>query len=514
INMAFEVDGATRLRLMTFFVVALIIYVFGQRIVRKNLIKVTSNYLCDMRMNIINKLLNTYFSKMESIEPWKVLVVLNNDTEAISNFINTAISGFTGAVTLLFGMLYMGLINPFGLLIASVVSFAAAVCYIAAAISTNKIWERARDLQSLFIKYINDLLDGFKELKLNSAKRKDFHYDVEDCSGVYRDKRIEFDFKFANVYVIGELMFTVVVGVIAFLFPIIFGNISSNSLRSYIFIFFYLLGPLHGILAVVPNLVQVKASWQRVKSLTKEISDLETIPEQAAPVKGLPGEFTMELKDATFSYKGENGENFKIGPINLSFKSGEITFLTGGNGSGKSTLAKLITGLYSADEGEILINGEYIEPERLNELFAAVFSDYHMFEKLYGIDVVKRAGEIDEYLKKLKINHKLHINPDKTLSNIWLSTGQKKRVALMVSYLENRPIYLFDEWAADQDPQFRRYFYHTLLPELKAQGKCVIAVTHDDRYFETADKVIKLEYGKVVEEKINKAFTRVGEEVS
>ena len=58
--------------------------------------------------------------------------------------------------------------------------------------------------------------------------------------------------------------------------------------------------------------------------------------------------------------------------------------------------------------------------------------------------------------------------------------------------------YDFDEWAADQDPEFRRYFYDVLLPGLKAEGRTLIVVTHDDRYFHVADQVVFMEEGRVV----------------
>jgi len=61
-------------------------------------------------------------------------------------------------------------------------------------------------------------------------------------------------------------------------------------------------------------------------------------------------------------------------------------------------------------------------------------------------------------------------------------------------------VYLFDEWAADQDPVFKKVFYTQLLPELKARGKAVLVISHDERYFGAADRVIRLDYGKLAPE--------------
>jgi ABC-type siderophore export system fused ATPase/permease subunit len=204
----------------------------------------------------------------------------------------------------------------------------------------------------------------------------------------------------------------------------------------------------------------------------------------------------LEIRNLCYAYRDEQGKVFSVGPLNYTFRSGEIIFITGGNGSGKSTLAKLITGLYPADEGDILLNHKRLSATALGQYFSAIFSDSFLFGRLYGIDYHTKEGLIQEYLKVLELQDKLTVT-DGQFSKTKLSTGQRKRLALLVSYLEDRQIYLFDEWAADQDPEFRKFFYHRLITELKNKGKCVIAITHDDHYFHLADKVIKMNMGKM-----------------
>ena len=80
-------------------------------------------------------------------------------------------------------------------------------------------------------------------------------------------------------------------------------------------------------------------------------------------------------------------------------------------------------------------------------------------------------------------------------STTHLSHGQRQRLALLGAYLEDRPIYVFDEWAANQEPQFRNIFYRQILPELKARGKLAVVISHDDRYFDVADRLIRLTSG-------------------
>jgi putative pyoverdin transport system ATP-binding/permease protein len=186
----------------------------------------------------------------------------------------------------------------------------------------------------------------------------------------------------------------------------------------------------------------------------------------------------------------------------LTIRRGEMVFIIGGNGSGKTTLGKLLAGLYAPEDGQICLDGQPLaghQREGYRQLFTAVFDDAAVFDSLWGLeadDLDRRAGE---YLCQLQLDKVVTVR-DGTFSSTQLSRGQRKRLALLTAYLEDRPVYLFDEWAADQDPTFRRVFYLRLLPELKRLGKTVIAITHDDRYFDSADRVIKLEEGKIVDE--------------
>ncbi len=193
----------------------------------------------------------------------------------------------------------------------------------------------------------------------------------------------------------------------------------------------------------------------------------------------------------------ENG--FLLGPISLSLEPGELLFIIGGNGSGKSTLAKVMTGLYTPLSGEIYLNDELITQDNVEwyrQHFSAVFSDFYLFDSYLGIDRPNLDREVEGYLRQLQLSHKVTVK-DGALSTTNLSQGQRKRLALLETYLEDRPIYIFDEWASDQEPRFRDLFYQELLVKLKEQNKIVIVITHDDRYFHLADHVIKLDYGKI-----------------
>ena len=183
----------------------------------------------------------------------------------------------------------------------------------------------------------------------------------------------------------------------------------------------------------------------------------------------------------------------------MRFRTGELVFLVGGNGSGKSTLAKIISGLYVPEAGEIRLDGQVITDKNRDDyrqLFSAVFSDFYLFENLLGLYTKDLDAQAGMYLEQLHLSHKIKVM-DGALSTTAVSQGQRKRLALLTAYLENRPFYLFDEWASDQDPHFKDVFYTKLLPDLKARGKTALVITHDDRYFHLADRIIKLDYGQI-----------------
>ncbi len=497
INEALNREKSYQSGLLVYFAAGIVIYICGQKVVRTKLITLTNEIVFDKRNSLINSILKTPYQKFEATESSKILTGLNNDTETISNFINIIISGVTNLITLICCFVYMGMINFYGLLVSIAVILFSAGLYFIIGRSTNKVWEQTRDIQNIFFEFINNLVGGFKELSINNSKKHEFKQDMIKSCKEYKDKRIIGDMNFTNVYIIGELLFTIVIGFVAFVFPVIFNSVKNSTLSNFIFVFLYMSGPVHGVLNSIPEIVKVKISWKRIIELEKSLMVNDFENDGLINIGFLKNPFKIELKNIEYNYKNES---FSLGPINIEFNTNEITFITGGNGSGKSTLAKIITGLYAAEKGEIIVNGQNVKAEELGQIYSAIFSEYYLFNKLYGIEYEKKEDEIKRYLQVLDLWDKLSIN-NGIFSTIKLSTGQRKRLALLISYLEDRPVYLFDEWASDQDPEFRKFFYNTLLPELKNRGKCIIAITHDDRYFDIADNIIKLDRGKVLEVK-------------
>ncbi|MGB5044627.1 MAG: cyclic peptide export ABC transporter, partial [Nitrospira sp.] len=297
-----------------------------------------------------------------------------------------------------------------------------------------------------------------------------------------------------------QVLFYGLIGVILLLFPRVL-SLSGESLTGYAFAMLYMIGPMWGLLGMVPTLSRGQVALEKIESLGVALDEGGREGGAERPVNH--GTQSLEFSQAIFSYepKGEDERSFSLGPLDVTIRTGELVFIIGGNGSGKSTFVKVLTGLYLPQQGEVRLNGEAITPatqDWYRQHFAAVFSDFYLFKKLLGLDPALIESQADGWLKTLRIQHKVTIR-DGEYSTINLSQGQRKRLALVTAMLEDRPFYVFDEWAADQDPQYKEVFYGELLPELRARGKGVIVVTHDDRYFHVGDRVLKLDEGKILE---------------
>jgi putative pyoverdin transport system ATP-binding/permease protein len=265
-------------------------------------------------------------------------------------------------------------------------------------------------------------------------------------------------------------------------------------MTGYALVFVYMVGPLEALLLNIPraNLAQVSAD--RIDEITRSMATSEIQTDKPFPP---PFQSIALLGVLHRYYHEQSDEMFTLGPIDLDFRPGEVTFLVGGNGSGKTTLAKLLVGLYPPEEGELILNGEVVDHtnrDHYRQLFSTIFSDFHLFDRLLETGGAALDSEGNRLLAKLHLQNKVKVE-NGAFTTLALSQGQRKRLALVVAYLENRPFFMFDEWAADQDPVFKEVFYREVLPELRAMGKAVLVISHDDRYFHLADRLIRMESG-------------------
>jgi putative ATP-binding cassette transporter len=348
--------------------------------------------------------------------------------------------------------------------------------------------------------HLQALINGAKELKLNSRRRDAFLTgQLEQAATALRNHGYLGDRNYALAAGWGQLLVFILLGLLLFGLPAV-TLVNTQTLVGYTLVILYIMSPLEAIMNILPVIGRTGVALKKVEELGLSLEQ-KSKEIFASGREAPPAAFErLELAGVTHTYYREDKQSdFQLGPVSLSFAPGEIVFLIGGNGSGKTTLGKLLTGLYSPEAGEIRLDGRVIDDENrehYRQLFSTVFTDFHLFEKLLGLDGPGLDARAREYLVQLQLEHKLQVT-DGILSTVKLSHGQRKRLALLTAYLEDRPFYMFDEWAADQDPTFKEVFYLRLLPELKARGKAVLVISHDDRYYHMADYLIKLDYGQI-----------------
>jgi putative pyoverdin transport system ATP-binding/permease protein len=359
----------------------------------------------------------------------------------------------------------------------------------------------AREDEDTLFTHFRGLTEGIKELKLHRSRRGMFlSHCIESATRSYQQRNVAAENYFAMAQGWTHLLFFALLGMLLILLPR-FEQISKQTMSGYIVTTLYLMGPLVGVLSSFSAFGRATISFQKVNELGVS---LENHSAEVCPVGvGASGDGfeRLDLVGVTHRYHHEKEDStFVLGPLDLTIHAGELIFLVGGNGSGKSTLAKIVTGLYPPECGEIRLNGRPVldaNRDDFRQNFSAVFGDFFLFESLLGLQSSTLDDQARQYLEQLHLSHKVRI-ADGVLSTTALSQGQRKRLALLTAYLEDRSFYLFDEWASDQDPLFKEIFYTRILPELKARGKTTLVITHDDKYFDLADRILKLDFGKLI----------------
>ncbi|MFP2933142.1 cyclic peptide export ABC transporter [Pyxidicoccus sp. 3LG] len=453
----------------------------------------------DLRLDMCERILRAPLRKMEEAGPHRILASLTDDIFIISTSISLAPYVLISVATIIGCFAYLAYLSwPVLALMVGVLALVGVSVVLPMRSAYSKLYARREQNDRLFAGF-RTLTEGTKELQLHHARRTAFlETELKPTAEAVSESMISSN----NLFILsanwGNFMIVAVIGAVLFGVPRFF-DVDMATLVGYTLVVLYVQQPLDGLATQIPHLARSQVAIKKLEKLGLSLMDPNEVLPANVPA---PTTFeTIELSGITHSYYREHeDENFTLGPLDLTLKRGELVFLVGGNGSGKTTLAKLFTGLYVPEAGEIRLDGVPVVNETraaYRQLFTAVFYDFHLFERLLGLgrpEILERART---YLAKLHLDKKVRLEGDK-LSTTSLSQGQRKRLALLTAYLEDRPIYLFDEWAADQDPVFRELFYRELLPELKSRGKLVFVISHDDRYFHLADRVVKLEAGRLV----------------
>lgn len=460
------------------------------------LVQLGQKAVFDLRMKLSAKILRVPLRQLEELGPHKLTVALTDDVMSISNaiilvpilFINVAV--VAGCLIYLSWLSWVAFLAVLGFIIVGTVTYQLPI------IAASRSFRNAREEEDTLFRHFHALVEGVKELKIHNRRQEEFLNDsLQSTATSFRKHSVKGMAIYSVAASWGQLLVFIVIALLIFVLP----GTSSLALTGFALTILYMMTPLQVVMNTLPALGRASVALNKVETLGLSLEAQATDVAPEIDDQKLRFE-SLQLSDVRHSYylEGE-AHNFTLGPVDMTFRSGEVVFIVGGNGSGKTTLAKLLIGLYSPESGEIRLNGELITDEKrefYRQYFSVVFADFYLFETLLGLDSPELDTKARDYLKRLQLEQRVKIEGTK-FSTTKLSHGQRKRLALLTAYLEDRPVYLFDEWAADQDPLFKEIFYLQLLPELKARGKTVFVISHDDHYYFVGDRIIKLDYGKI-----------------
>ena len=468
------------------------------------LVRFSQDTILDLSLSLCAKILRAPLRGSEQRGAANILVTLTDDVSWVTWAIQCFPQLIMNAAVVLGCGFYLAWLSWGTFLGVIGVTVLGALGYQWLHASAASFISAARAARAELFRHFRSLTDGLKELLMHRARRQEFvDQEVRRAAESYRQTNLEATRRQALAETWTQVSFYSLVGFIIFLFPS-YVTVSPEALTGYVVAVLYMMGPIWSIIGALPTIQRGQVALENIERLGVSL-DVGHEDVQASGLLGLEDRISsiVQLNDVVFSYGEERGVEtpFSLGPLSLEMHPGELVFVIGGNGSGKSTFVKVLAGLYQPTQGHVMLSDTLITDanrEWYREHFSVVFSDFHVFNKLLGQLDSQAERLAPQYLRLLHMEEKVTVH-ERTFSTLDLSQGQRKRLALVTAYLEDRPIYVFDEWAADQDPQYKEIFYKTLLPDLRARGKLVVVITHDDRYFHLGNQVIKLEDGKVVE---------------
>ncbi|MBF0153443.1 MAG: cyclic peptide export ABC transporter [Magnetococcales bacterium] len=454
-----------------------------------------------VRIRIADKIRKSDLVFVENMGKSSMFTRLTQDANLISQSAVIIINASQSAIVLLVTLFYVAWLSPIGFIIIVVALSIGTYIYLEQNKRNTEVYKLVNGKESEFFDALNHLLSGFKETKVNQKKSDSLFDHIQRISIDTEQLKVTSGLRFVVAFMFSQVSFYLLLAIVVFILPqlepthyTVVIKLTASTL--------FIIGPVNLLVGAIPVFTLADVAVSNLYKLESEL-DAQNIPEHSFNhrlAKKMADFKEIRFDNVYFNYDtADPGEDFRVGPLNFSVKRGGILFLTGGNGSGKSTILKILTGLYYPVSGRIVLDGVPLNRTSYPEyrhLFSLIFSDFHIFDRLYGLEGVDE-DTIEELLLLMQLENKTQYL-DGRFTALNLSTGQRKRLAFIAASLEDKPISVFDEWAADQDAQFRAFFYEKILPDLRARGKTLICVTHDDRYFDHCDHLIKMEMGKVI----------------
>jgi putative ATP-binding cassette transporter len=489
----------------TLFLIALFLFIRTQYYVTITATAEIEGIIHKLRLRIVDQVRQSELLELENIGRARIVAAITSDAAILTQASNMLSITVQGAVLIFFVSIYVAYLSLAAFALTVVIVASAAVMFhlknrrLIAEKMESAAWERR-----LFDR-LTDFLDGFKEVRLNRARSGELFKDSIAVSRTAANIKIRTQAETFRMIVMSQISMYVLLGAVVFVAPNFSDSLAGSSMTKTTTALLFVVGACFGLVQSIPILLNANAAADRIDQLETLLR--ESVTSKAPRDLKIPTRFEkIEMHDVVFRYLDKFSDTaFQIGPINFSLQSNELVFITGGNGSGKSTFMRVLAGLYPPNSGELLLDGVRVTDETRDayrELISAIFVDYHLFERLYGIPTPDTA-EVHRLLTQFRLAEKTSLS-DGRFGTLDLSTGQRKRLALIVGLLEKRPLVLLDEWTADQDPEFRRKFYYELIPDLIKAGATVVAITHDDRYLDELDmpgRRIRMDEGRIVEER-------------
>ncbi|ATB42411.1 cyclic peptide transporter [Cystobacter fuscus] len=484
-------------QLLLLFVASFAFFVICRKFVLERTSDIVEGIINRVRIRISEKVRGSELIHFEQIGAAPIYTALAENTRTLSESANLIINSLSSTILVCLAMLYIALLSlPAFFLLATAISL-GVLFYLHNVRGARPLLRNAAAQDHRFFEELGHLLYGFKELKVDAEKSHSlFEQDLKVVASEAEELRLRAARRISRITIFGETFFFGLMGVIIFVLPSFTSQQDSRVLVSVVAVLMFITSSVNAMVDAVPAVERANIAIERIEHLEGRLGPVPPFERVLEPV-----EFErLACVGMTFQYPEVQGRSaFQLGPIDLEVRKGEVIFIIGGNGSGKSTFLKLLCGLYPPSAGSLELNGVPVTRTTLQQYrskFAIILQDFHLFSRLFHMRRFNRA-RINQLLAAFDLTTVTGVREDGVLENIQLSRGQQKRLALLVTDLEDRDVLIFDEWAADQDPDFRRYFYHELIGSLAARGKTVIAATHDDHFFHLADRVLKMSEGKL-----------------
>ena len=486
------------------FLVALTLFIWSQPFVTTTITAEIEAIIHKMRVRLMDAVRRSELLSIDDIGRSRIVAAINSDAGVLTQASNTLVYSMQSVVLIFFISIYVAYLSIAAFIMSVViVGIAGTVFHLR---SRRLALERARaaDQERQLFDRMDDFLDGFKEVRLNKARSVALFDDAVEVSRAAANIKIGAQVQtFRQIVSVQSYMY-VLLGAVVFAAPRFGESLGGASIPKATTALLFVVGACFGLVQSIPILLNANAAADRLQKLVSDLSATASVLPDDTRVLTHFG--VIEMRNIVFRYVDKFSDTaFHIGPIDFTLRSGELVFITGGNGSGKSTLLRVLAGLYPPDSGEMTLDGMHVNNDTRDSyrsLFSAIFFDYHLFHRLYGIPEPDPV-EIGRLLAQFRLDNKTGLSHGE-FRTLDLSSGQRRRLALIVSLLERRPILLLDEWTAEQDPEFRRKFYDELLPQLMQAGKTVVVITHDDRYLDELElpaRRIRMDEGRVVDQR-------------